>query len=101
MSIWQKTGRSISVIFDAIHWFLVEIYFYYTNLYPIFILIHIFWGTNRKLRLIWIVKNRGRKPLDEFLRSLIIEMKTLNRASSKGWRVQWETVPPGKKPEAP
>ena len=21
------------------------------------------------------------------------------RASSKGWRVQWETVPPGKKPD--
>jgi len=56
-------------------------------------------------RLFWRWRSRfGRPSLDREVRDLIRQMNIANPlwggASSKGWRVQWETIPPRQKPAA-
>jgi putative transposase len=56
-------------------------------------------------RLFWRWRSRsGRPSVDREVRDLIRQMSVANPlwggASSKGWRVQWETIPPRQKPAA-
>src|ERR1700722_3579693 len=52
-------------------------------------------------RLFWRSRS-GRPSVDRDIRKLIQQMNAANPlwggASSKGWRVQWETIPPRQKP---
>jgi hypothetical protein len=61
----------------------------------------------RGFRAYWRWKSRhlgGRPRIDSEIRALIRRMNRENPlwggASSKGWRVQWETIPPRQKPAA-
>ena len=61
----------------------------------------------RGFRAYWRWKSRyvgGRPRIDAEIRALIRRMNRENPlcggASSKGWRVQWETIPPRQKPAA-
>jgi putative transposase len=56
-------------------------------------------------RLFWRWRSRsGRPSVDREVRDLIRQMSVANPlwggASSEGWRVQWETIPPRQKPAA-
>jgi len=61
----------------------------------------------RGFRAYWHWKSRhlgGRPRIDSEIRALIRRMNRENPlwggASSEGWRVQWETIPPRQKPAA-
>ena len=54
-----------------------ELFDYYTNPYILLRCLKLISSTNRRIRLIWVV-NRGRRPISEQTRALIIELKTLN-----------------------
>ena len=56
-------------------------------------------------RLYWRWRSRsGRPSMNREVRDLIRQMNAVNPlwggASSEGWRVQWETIPPRQKPAA-
>ena len=57
---------------------LQEIYLHYTSPFPIYILLKKLALANRKIKVLWPRNPRGRKPLNQDIVDLILELKTLN-----------------------
>jgi len=78
MSTGQKILRSVCSSWDVFYWLISELYCYYAGPYPFLIILGAGSKAAYRIRIIWVSRGRGRKPLDSKLRALIIEMKSLN-----------------------
>jgi len=57
---------------------IIELYCYFTGRYPFLIILTACSKASYRMRIIWVSRGRGRKPLDMKLRALIVEMRSLN-----------------------
>jgi len=102
----QRPGRSHLIAIDRLLW--VWLYRIRPRCLDTMVLVKpttvIQWH-RQGFRLYWRWRSRsGRPSVDREVRKLIREMSSANPlwggASSEGWRVQWERIPPRQKPAA-
>ena len=74
----KKIIKSIQIYLRYFHCALIEIYLYYTSPCPIHMLLKKWALANRAIRVLWAPPSPGRKPLDQEIINLILEMKKLN-----------------------
>ena len=77
----KETVKFIQIFQIYCHYFslaLQEIYLYYVSPFPLYVFLRRLALANRKIRVLWPAKSRGRKPLDQKIIDLILELKKLN-----------------------
>ena len=74
----KKIIKSIQIYLQYFHCALIEIYLYYTSPWPIHMLLKKWALANRAIRVLWAPPSPRRKPLDQEIINLILEMKKLN-----------------------
>jgi transposase InsO family protein len=80
--VWiRRTNYSLRMIIKTLKEFVFAFLRYYVSSYPFQLLIGALRRLQRRLRLIWVPKGRGRPPVSEEIIGLILDMKRYN----PGW----------------
>ncbi len=77
MNLWFRMWKTVGLTRETAGVIFREIFRYYFNPYIIIRILQLVSALSRRIRQVWLTR-RGRKPLSEESRALIIELKTLN-----------------------
>jgi hypothetical protein len=74
----QRIFKTILVIQATLKKSCTELFRYFTAPFIVLLVFREIAKANRRLRIIWCLKRRGRPPVSEEIRNLVIELKKLN-----------------------
>ena len=77
MNLWVRIWKTLELLMGTVTAIGHELIQYYLSPYALLRIMQLLSGLNRRIRQVWVTK-RGRKPLSDETRTLIIELKTLN-----------------------
>ena len=77
MNLWVRIWKTLELLMGTVIAISRELIQYYLSPYALLRIMELLPGLNRRIRQVWVTK-RGRKPLSDETRTLIIELKTLN-----------------------
>ena len=80
--VWtQRTKYSLRMVVKTLKEFVCDLLRYYVSPYPLQLFIGAFRRLQRRLKLLWVPRGRGRPPVSEEITELILDMKRFN----PGW----------------